>query len=278
MAAWSLKPNRNYPRLGPGKSKANLEERTKRADAGAAAKARKESGLPPRPRGRPPEDPAVVAARRAKAGAKRRKIAKAKAEAERNRKADIEARKKPALFREVPPHHTDTSALAAWVDLTHFKQGVRPGPVPVVRHGKELPGALYYAIAFTYKARRLLRVAMRDLWEEGLIQPIFIEAAKRNKAVKPAKLMACLRQWCLLGNTHAEIAETTNLNPGQVRDSLDLALQLVVSTAKPKALRDELVRVVLGERLPQFTHQEVQRMLKEPLWQTPLTPPPEISL
>lgn len=127
---------------------------------------------------------------------------------------------------------------------------------------------MYYDIALTLRSKRLLRISIRDLWEEGLVQGTLDNIGK-GRGLQMDVITEALRQWCLEGIEPEQIAKSMKLSEAQVRKAIDLGMQVVITSIKPKHIRDEFLKVAMGERLPQFTAEEVAKLRSRRDWHLP---------
>lgn len=171
------------------------------------------------------------------------------------------------LFEPVPAAKDVVGDMTAWLDVQHWRFGA--AVVPRKWDDKEVPKAMYYEIHLTLKAKKLLRFAIRDLWEEGLVQGVF-DAAKGRVKMDIDFHREVLRQYCVEMVSSEKIAEVfkkkSGVSPRRIHRVIETAMQLVVTSITPKHMRDQLILVALGERRPNFTHKEIQKLLKQQGW------------
>lgn len=122
----------------------------------------------------------------------------------------------------------------------------------------------YYAVKLTRAAVSRLRQSVRDLIEERLIDDVFNVSVKDKPLAR--RILQTLRMWCLNNGPDkrpldiGEIAMATREMPSVLSRNIEIGLHMILTYIEPKAIRDELVRVALAERLPHFTHAEIIRL------------------
>lgn len=149
------------------------------------------------------------------------------------------------------------------VGVLLYTQQWAHAPVPVRQEG-DLPVSKHYAIKLTRAARSRLRQSVRDLIQERLTDDVFDVSVKDKPLAR--RIHHILRMWSLNDGPNkrpleiSEIATATREMPSILSTDIDIGLQMILTYIEPKCLRDELIRVALGERLPHFTHSEILRL------------------
>lgn len=162
------------------------------------------------------------------------------------------------LFRPVPtPQGGSVDCLPGWVDMTYHVHGPNPDEVHM-----RIPLARYYALRLTRAAIQQLRIAFRDLWAEGVLQPLYQQPKPAGKYLDPAYVGELIRLYCVEMLSHKQIQQVM-----QVKDAffmsreIPAAFQFTLTYIEPKIIRDQLFLVALGRRAPIFTREEVKYLL-----------------
>jgi hypothetical protein len=160
-----------------------------------------------------------------------------------------------SLFVSVP-EEKDIGVILYTLEWDH-------APVPIRQEG-ELPMTKHYAIKLTRAARSRLRQSVRDLIQERVVDDVFDVSVKDKPLAR--RIFQTLRMWSLNAGPNkrpleiGEIAAAAREMPSRLSTDIDIGLQMILTYVEPKPLRDELIRVALGERLPHFTHGEILRL------------------
>lgn len=148
--------------------------------------------------------------------------------------------------------------LGAWATVQRWGKG----PGWVVK-GQDIPMAKYYNIQLGKKSREIVRECLYDLFDEGVVISAFTHPTMGNFLNEWQPLYEAVKVWATEQITIKQVAQVLGIDYSLAKVRVEAGTNIAITRMRPKALRDQIIRAVLGERLPKFTREEVARLIAE---------------